>query len=78
MSIKNHPLGSLLRLQQITTEPVFYAWNNMELKKAPLPFKEKKVVRCGGILQGIEFNPNESTIWIMRLTVTDAFVRSAQ
>ncbi len=51
---------------------------HMELKKAPLPFKEKIVVRCGGILQGIEFNPNESTIWIMRLTMTDAFVRSAQ
>ena len=55
-----------------------YGTEHMVLKKAPLPFKEKTVVRCGGILKGIEFNPNESKIWIMRLTVTDAFVRSAQ
>ena len=51
---------------------------HFKLRKASLPFKEKTVVRCGGILQGIEFNPNESTIWIMRLKVTNAFVRSAQ
>ncbi|MBP5995188.1 MAG: hypothetical protein KA736_05750 [Crocinitomicaceae bacterium] len=48
------------------------------MKQAPLPFKEKSFIRCGRILQGIGFNPNESKIWIMRLTVTDAFVRSAQ
>lgn len=56
----------------------FYCTEYMKLKKAHLPFKEKTVIRCGGILQGIEFNPNKSTIWIMRLTVTNAFVRSAQ
>ena len=55
-----------------------FCMEHMKLKKAPLPFKEKTVIRCGGILQGIEFNPNESTIWIMRLTVTNAFVRSTQ
>ncbi len=53
-------------------------YGTYEVEKAPLPFKEKTVIRCGGILQGIEFNPNESTIWIMRLTVTNAFVRSTQ
>lgn len=51
---------------------------HFELTKAPLPFKEKTFIRCGGVLQGIELNPNESTIWILRLTVTDAFVRTIQ
>lgn len=51
---------------------------HFELRKAPLPFKEKTFIRCGGILQGIELNPNESTIWILRLTVSDAFVRTTQ
>lgn len=55
-----------------------YGTEHMVLKKAPLPFKEKTVVRCGGILKGIEFNPNGSTIWIMRLNVEGAFVRFAQ
>lgn len=35
------------------------------------------MVRCGGILEKIELNPNQSLIWIMRLTVTDAFARKA-
>ncbi len=32
-------------------------------------------IRCGGILDKIEMNPNKSDIWILRLTVKDAFVR---
>ena len=40
-------------------------------------FPEKIIVRCGGTLEKIEFNPNQSTIWILRLTVTDAFARKA-
>ena len=32
-------------------------------------------VRCGGILDKIEMNPNKSTIWILRLHVKDAFLR---
>lgn len=34
-----------------------------------------KNVRCGGILESIEVNPNHSKIWISRLTVKDAFIR---
>lgn len=38
-------------------------------------FPERSFVRCGGTLEKIEFNPNKSLIWILRLTVTNAFVR---
>lgn len=40
-------------------------------------FSEKSFVRCGGILEKIEMNPNKSLIWVLRLTVTDAFARNA-
>lgn len=33
------------------------------------------ITRCGGRLEKVELNPNESTIWIMRLTVTDAKIQ---
>jgi len=36
-------------------------------------FPEKSFVRCGGTLEKIETNPNKSLIWILRLTVNDAF-----
>ncbi len=35
------------------------------------------MVRCGGIVEKIETNPNESNIWILRLTIKDAFAREA-
>ena len=38
-------------------------------------FPEKSFVRCGGTLEKIETNPSKSLIWILRLTVTDAFAR---
>lgn len=38
---------------------------------------QNRVIRCGGTLENIELNPNKSTIWILRLTVTNAFVRKA-
>jgi hypothetical protein len=53
-------------------------FENFSLIQAPLPFKEKTFIRCGGILKSIEFNPNESNVWIMRLNVESAFVRSAE
>jgi len=34
------------------------------------------MVRCGGILDKIELNPNKSKIWILRLRVTNAFART--
>ncbi|MDP4208909.1 MAG: hypothetical protein Q8928_08860 [Bacteroidota bacterium] len=34
-------------------------------------------VRCGGTLDKIELNPNKSMIWILRLTVKNAFARKA-
>lgn len=37
-----------------------------------------KKVRCGGILQSVETNPNKSTIWISRLHISDAFARVTQ
>ncbi|TCC89195.1 hypothetical protein EZ428_15955 [Pedobacter frigiditerrae] len=40
-------------------------------------FTEKSIVRCGGTLEKIETNPNKSLIWILRLTVKDAFARKA-
>ena len=40
-------------------------------------FPEKTIVRCGGTLEKIETNPNKSMIWILRLTVKDAFARKA-
>lgn len=38
-------------------------------------FPEESFVRCGGTLEKIETNPNKSMIWILRLTVKDAFAR---
>ena len=38
-------------------------------------FPEKSIVRCGGTLEKIQTNPNKSMIWILRLTVKDAFAR---
>ena len=35
----------------------------------------EKNVRCGGILQTAETNPNKSKIWIARLRIVDAFAR---
>jgi hypothetical protein len=32
-------------------------------------------VRCGGILESIEVNPNKSKIWISRIYIRDAFAR---
>lgn len=34
-----------------------------------------KTVRCGGILESIEVNPNKSNIWISRIYIRDAFAR---
>lgn len=34
-----------------------------------------KMVRCGGILKSFETNPNQSTIWIARLHIANAFAR---
>lgn len=34
-------------------------------------------VRCGGTLEKIELNPNKSKIWVLRLTVKNAFARKA-
>lgn len=36
-----------------------------------------KFVRTGGILTKVEYNPNRSNIWIMRLTIDQAFIRPA-
>ncbi|MEO8150852.1 MAG: hypothetical protein ABI723_24680 [Bacteroidia bacterium] len=38
-------------------------------------FPANSFARCGGTLEKIETNPNKSTIWILRLTVVDAFIR---
>lgn len=38
---------------------------------------KNSMVRCGGKLEKIEFNPNKSTIWILRLTIKDAYHRKA-
>jgi hypothetical protein len=40
-----------------------------------IDFPLRAMVRCGGRLENIEMNPNKSLIWIMRLTITDAFIR---
>ena len=34
-----------------------------------------KNTRCSGILDTIQFNPNKSTIWIMRLSIKEAQIR---
>lgn len=38
---------------------------------------QNSTIRCGGILDKIEMNPNKSDIWILRLIVKDAFARKA-
>jgi len=35
------------------------------------------VVHCGGILEKIEMNPNKSDIWILVLTINEAFTRKS-
>jgi hypothetical protein len=34
-----------------------------------------KIVRCGGILEAVEINPNKSRVWISRLHIANAFAR---
>lgn len=34
-----------------------------------------KVIRCAGVLEKVELNPNESILWIMKLHVKDAILR---
>ncbi|MDP4220171.1 MAG: hypothetical protein Q8896_07010 [Bacteroidota bacterium] len=34
--------------------------------------------RCGGILEKVEFNPNKSMIWVMRLHVKNAWIHEFQ
>lgn len=34
-----------------------------------------KNVRCGGILESVEVNPNKSTVWISRLRLKESFIR---
>lgn len=34
-----------------------------------------KMVRCGGTLESVEVNPNNSKIWISRLHISNAFAR---
>jgi len=38
-------------------------------------FPEGSFIQCGGILSKIETNPNKSKIWVLRLTVSNAFIR---
>ncbi len=44
----------------------------------PRPLKlellNNRITSCGGVLKKIEFNPTESTIWIMKLYVEDAIL----
>ncbi len=40
-------------------------------------YTENTFVRFGGVLEKIEINPNKSKIWILRLTVKDAYARKA-
>ena len=35
-----------------------------------------QTVRCGGILENVEVNPNDSLGWISRLFIKEAFIRS--
>ena len=35
-----------------------------------------QTVRCGGILESVEVNPNNSKVWIGRLVIKDAFART--
>lgn len=35
-----------------------------------------KNVRCGGVLESVEINPNKSTIWISRLHISNAFAKT--
>jgi len=37
-----------------------------------------KITRCGGVLDKIEFNPNGSKIWIMRLHISNADLQVLQ
>lgn len=48
----------------------FYFDNDLDLSRL-----EGRNTQCGGTLRSIEFNPNESLIWIMRLEIEDAFIQ---
>jgi hypothetical protein len=45
--------------------------------KDPVNFQQLigKMVRCGGTLESVEVNPNNSKLWISRLHISNAFVR---
>lgn len=48
----------------------FYFNRNLDLNRL-----EGLNTQCGGTLKSIQFNPNESLIWIMRLEIEEAFIQ---
>ncbi len=47
-------------------------------KMCPDAFPARTMVRCGGKLESIELNPNQSALWVLRLRVVEAFVREVK
>jgi hypothetical protein len=37
-------------------------------------YLDNTLVQCGGSIESIETNPNQSTIWVVRLTVKDGYI----
>lgn len=72
-----------------STNEAFFSTNNIKgtnilcfekfyfNEKVNVAALEGAFIRFGGILEKIETNPNKSKIWILRLTVKNAFARKA-
>ncbi|MFD2584739.1 hypothetical protein ACFSR6_19750 [Pedobacter vanadiisoli] len=43
-----------------------------------MPTEFHLIVRCGGKIDKIEFNPDKSLVWITRLTIKDGFARASE
>lgn len=66
--------GSTTSSDNSNTHILCFEYFKYEDPVNPLEFIGKNV-RCGGILESVEVNPNKSKVWISRLHVSNAFVR---
>ena len=66
--------GMTITANKEMTNILFFEYFNYDEEIVPSELIGKNI-RCGGILESIEINPNKSKIWIARLKVKNAFAR---
>lgn len=66
--------GSIASTNESKTSIFCFEYFDYDQEINPTDFIGKNV-RCGGILNSVEINPNKSSVWISRIRITNAFAR---